>query len=130
MTAARTPPDIRLKRAYLPAGAGDGARVLVDRLWPRGVTKKEAAIDRWFRNIAPSTELRRWFGHDPARWGEFRRRYQAELAQHGEELDELLQLARNGRLTLVFGARGEEHNDAVVLKALLLDRAAGRGSDR
>jgi uncharacterized protein YeaO (DUF488 family) len=115
--------DIRLKRAYEPPAATDGTRVLVDRLWPRGLTKKEAAIDRWLREIAPSTELRRWFGHDPGRWHEFQRRYAAELEHHGELVDELVRLARQGTLTLIFGARDEEHNDAVVLRELLLGRS-------
>src|SRR3954453_21579028 len=111
--------DIRLKRAYEPPAVTDGTRVLVDRLWPRGLTKKEAAIDRWLREIAPSTELRRWFGHDPGRWHEFQRRYAVELEHHGELMDELVRLARQGTLTLIFGARDEEHNDAVVLRELL-----------
>jgi uncharacterized protein YeaO (DUF488 family) len=116
--------DIRLKRAYAPAEDGDGTRVLVDRLWPRGVKKDEAAIAHWFRDLAPSTELRRWFGHDADRWNEFQRRYRKELRQHAEQLDELLHLARKGTLTLVFGARDEEHNDAVVLRRVLAERAA------
>jgi uncharacterized protein YeaO (DUF488 family) len=115
--------DIRLKRAYEPPAVTDGTRVLVDRLWPRGLTKKEAAIDRWLREIAPSTELRRWFGHDPGRWHEFQRRYAVELEHHGELMDELVRLARQGTLTLIFGARDEEHNDAVVLRELLLGRS-------
>jgi uncharacterized protein YeaO (DUF488 family) len=112
-------PSIRLKRAYSPPAAGDGTRVLVDRLWPRGVKKADAAIDHWFRDVAPSAELRRWFGHDASRWAEFRRRYRAELKQHGKELDELRRLSRAGPLTLVFAARDEEHNDAVVLRDVL-----------
>jgi uncharacterized protein YeaO (DUF488 family) len=116
--------DIRLKRAYVPAEAGDGTRVLVDRLWPRGVKKDEAAIADWFRDLAPSTELRRWFRHDADRWDEFQRRYRRELGHHAEQLDELLQFARKGTLTLVFGARDEEHNDAVVLRHVLIERAA------
>jgi uncharacterized protein YeaO (DUF488 family) len=115
--------DIRLKRAYEPPAVTDGTRVLVDRLWPRGLTKKEAAIDRWLREIAPSTELRRWFGHDPGRWHEFQRRYAVELEHHSELMDELVRLARQGTLTLIFGARDEEHNDAVVLRELLLGRS-------
>jgi uncharacterized protein YeaO (DUF488 family) len=115
--------DIRLKRAYEPATEGDGTRILVDRLWPRGVTKADAAIDRWFRDLAPSSELRKWFGHDPARWQEFQRRYTAELRQHRELLDELRRLASEGRLTLVYGARDEKHNDAVVLKDVLQSRS-------
>jgi uncharacterized protein YeaO (DUF488 family) len=119
-----TPPvpatHIRLKRAYEPPAAEDGVRVLVDRLWPRGLRKSDAGIDRWVKAIAPSTELRRWFGHDPERWNEFRRRYGRELQHHGAELDELRELARQGTLTLVYGARDEAHNDAVVLRDVLL----------
>jgi uncharacterized protein YeaO (DUF488 family) len=119
--------DIRLKRAYEPPSKADGTRVLIDRLWPRGVTKAEAAIDHWFRDLAPSTELRKWFGHDPALWGEFRRRYTAELMQQGEGLDRLLQIAAQGPVTLVYGARDERHNDAVVLKEVLSARARDKG---
>jgi uncharacterized protein YeaO (DUF488 family) len=113
--------DIRLKRAYESPAASDGTRVLIDRLWPRGVTKEIAAIDHWVRDIAPSTELRRWFGHDVARWGEFRHRYSAELRRHVDRLDELARLARSGTLTLVFSARDEGHNNAVVLRQVLLE---------
>jgi len=116
---------IRLKRAYDAPAADDGVRVLVDRLWPRGVRKADAAIDLWMKDIAPSTELRRWFGHDPARWPEFRRRYEAELREHADRLEELRGMARRGPVTLVFGARDEAHNDAVVLRELLLERPRG-----
>ena len=119
MARARTQPDIRVKRAYLPPAPEDGVRILVDRLWPRGVSKSEAAIDRWMKDLAPSNELRRWFGHDPSRWDEFRRRYEAELSDRAELMDELRAVARKGRLTLVFGARDELHNQAVVLRDLL-----------
>jgi uncharacterized protein YeaO (DUF488 family) len=112
--------QIRLKRAYEPPAASDGSRILVDRLWPRGVNKKAAAIDRWCRDIAPSTELRQWFGHDPARFPEFRRRYRAELARHPDLIAELRLLAEEGPLTLVYGARDAEHNHAVVLREALL----------
>jgi uncharacterized protein YeaO (DUF488 family) len=120
--------DIRLKRAYEPRSASDGTRILIDRLWPRGVTKKAAAIDHWFRDLAPSTKLRQWFGHDVNRWNEFRRRYTTELEHHGEQLDELRRLVRKGPVTLVFAARDEEHNDAVVLKDFLLGGSSRRGS--
>lgn len=123
---AMTQLDIRLKRAYEPPAASDGTRVLVDRLWPRGITKTEAAIDYWFRDLAPSTELRRWFRHDPALWDEFQRRYRSEIDRHPERLNELLQLAHAGPLTLVYGARDEQHNDAVVLQRVLRDRARRR----
>lgn len=112
--------DIKLKRAYEPNSSTDGKRILIDRLWPRGVTKEAAAIDAWYRDLAPSTELRQWFGHDVDRWNEFRRRYVAELNDHREQLDELRRLARKGRVTLIFGASDEKHNDAVVLKSVLL----------
>jgi uncharacterized protein YeaO (DUF488 family) len=113
--------DIRLKRAYEQADAGDGYRVLVDRLWPRGVSREDARLDDWARELAPSAELRRWFGHDPGRFDEFRRRYREELAAHPDELEALRVRARSGRLTLVFGARDTEHNDAVVLAEVLRD---------
>jgi uncharacterized protein YeaO (DUF488 family) len=116
--------EIRAKRAYAPPAEGDGTRVLIDRLWPRGVTRAAAAIDHWFRELAPSTELRKWFGHDPARWDEFRRRYTAELTQHEEQLDQLLRIAAQGPLTLIYGARDEHHNDAAVLQGVLARRAA------
>lgn len=113
--------SIRLKRAYEAPAASDGRRILVDRLWPRGVKKADAAIDEWTKDIAPSSELRKWFAHDPERWQEFRRRYVAELAVKGEELERLRELARHGTLTLVFAARDEDHNDAVVLRDVLLE---------
>lgn len=112
-------PDVRLKRAYDPAEPGDGYRVLVDRLWPRGVSKERARLDEWARELAPSTGLRTWFGHDPERFAEFEQRYRAELAAQSEKLDELRHRARQGALTLVYAARDEEHNDAVVLAEVL-----------
>ena len=112
---------ISIKRAYEPPARGDGVRILVDRLWPRGIKKEAAQIERWMRELGPSHELRRSFGHDPSRWQDFRRRYLVELKRPEVQplLDELLQLARRGRLTLVYGAKDEEHNQAVVLKELL-----------
>jgi uncharacterized protein YeaO (DUF488 family) len=110
---------VRLKRAYDPPEQGDGYRVLIDRLWPRGVTKEDAKLDEWARELAPSSDLRRWFGHDPARFDEFRRRYRDELLDHEDKLDELRQRARRGALTLVYAARDTEHNDAVVVAELL-----------
>jgi len=122
MTGSPIPAShLRLKRAYEPAGPGDGKRILVDRLWPRGVSKGEAALDDWMKEVAPSTELRKWFGHDPGRWPEFQRRYRAELRQQGEALDRIRALAGKHVVTLVYGARDEEHNDAVVLRQVLLD---------
>jgi uncharacterized protein YeaO (DUF488 family) len=114
--------DIRLKRAYQPAAADDGARILIDRLWPRGLKKSDAAIDRWLKDIAPSTALRQWFAHDPARWPEFRRRYAAEIRRHPDQLAELRAIARKGPVTLIFSARDELRNDAVVLRNVLLGR--------
>ncbi len=114
--------NVRLKRAYAAAAEEDGTRVLVDRLWPRGVSKAEAALDHWMKEIAPSTELRQWFGHDPARWEEFRRRYGEALRGSGELLGQLRCLAREGVVTLVYAARDEVHNDAVVLRDVLLGR--------
>jgi len=111
---------VKLKRAYENPAVGDGKRVLVDRLWPRGVRKTEAAIDYWMKELAPSTELRKWFGHDPARWDEFRRRYAAEVHEHRDELDQLRNLMQTGAVTLVYSAHDEAHNDAVVLREILL----------
>ena len=113
---------IRLKRAYEPAGKSDGTRILVDRLWPRGVTKEAARIDLWLKEIAPSTELRKAFGHDPKKWRMFVSRYRRELAAHADELDLIRRKARETTVTLVYGARDEEHNHAVVLKQLLDSR--------
>ncbi len=121
--STRIPADnIRLKRAYDPPAAEDGTRVLVDRLWPRGVSKADAALDQWMKEIAPSTELRKWFGHDPARWDKFCRRYREELHRNTELLSQLRSLARQGPVTLVYSAHDEVHNDAIVLRDLLLGR--------
>jgi uncharacterized protein YeaO (DUF488 family) len=121
---------VRLKRAYEPAEPSDGHRVLVDRLWPRGVSKEDARLDEWARELGPSTELRRWFGHDPSRFDEFRRRYRAELEAHEAKLEELRQRGRRGTLTLVYAARDTEHNDAVVLAELLRRRRGRARSSR
>jgi len=115
---------ISIKRAYEPPSDEDGVRVLVDRLWPRGVSKAAARIDHWLKDLAPSDGLRKWFGHDPARWGEFRKRYFRELSGQGGTLAELRKLARRGRVTLVYAAKDEEHNDAVALREFLSRRAA------
>lgn len=114
--------SISLKRAYEVPGSRDGARVLVDRIWPRGVTKEKAKIDLWLKEVAPSTELRKWFGHDPQRWAEFRKRYRAEL-KGSASLAELRKMASKGKVTLVYAASDEEHNNAVVLRGLI-DRKA------
>jgi len=111
--------DIRLKRAQEPASASDGHRVLIDRLWPRGVSRERARLDGWERELAPSTELRKWFGHDPERFEGFRSRYVEELRDQRPRLTELRRRARSGRLTLVYAARDTEHNDAVVLADVL-----------
>jgi uncharacterized protein YeaO (DUF488 family) len=113
---------IRLKRAYEPAEPTDGTRVLVERLWPRGVTKGTAALDEWMRDIAPSPALRKWYGHDVARWEEFRDRYRAELETHAEAVEALRRIAGKGPLTLVFAARDPEHSSAAVLREVLLGR--------
>ena len=118
---------VRIKRAYEAPSADDGTRVLVDRLWPRGVRKADAAIDHWAKELAPSTELRKWFGHDPARWAEFRQRYAAELREQGEALERLRALAEKGPVTLVYAAHDEKHNDAVVLRDVLLSRLSLSG---
>jgi uncharacterized protein YeaO (DUF488 family) len=118
--------DIRLKRAYEQPAEGDGLRILVDRLWPRGLSKAGAAIDRWEKDIAPSTGLRQWFGHAPGRWEEFRRRYTGELREHAALLGELRELARESPITLVYSARDEAHNDAVVLRDVLIGRNTER----
>lgn len=121
--------NVRLKRAYELATRSDGTRILVDRLWPRGVKKTEIKIDEWMKEISPTARLRKWFGHDPARWPEFRRRYKAELRRHPDELERLRAFARQGPLTLVFSAHDEAHNDAVVVREVLVGsrlKAAGR----
>lgn len=110
---------ISVKRVYDPPAAGDGRRILVDRLWPRGIPKSEARIDGWYRELAPSSELRKWFGHDPDRWSEFERRYFAELDDNGEKLTELRRLLAKERVTLLFSARDEQHNNAVALRHYL-----------
>lgn len=110
---------IRVKRIYDPVEDADGFRVLVDRLWPRGIKKEEAAVDLWLRDVAPSTDLRRWFGHDPARWPEFCRRYAKELATKTAVLTVLRKKARTGAVTLIFSAADHAHNNAIALKRFL-----------
>lgn len=110
---------IRVKRVYEPPAPDDGLRLLVDRLWPRGLTKEQARIDRWLKDIAPSPELRGWFGHDPQRWLEFQERYRRELETHSPTLHEIAELGRQGAITLVYAARDEQHNNAVVLRQVL-----------
>ena len=111
--------NIRIKRAYEEPDKEDGTRILVDRLWPRGLTKEKARVDLWLKDVAPSTELRKWFAHDPAKWTEFRTRYLDELKRNKEPLSLLRQEASKGTLTLVYGAKDQEHNEAVILQRLL-----------
>ena len=113
---------IKIKRVYLQPDEEDGRRILVDRLWPRGLTKEKASVDLWLKEIAPSTELRKWFGHDPEKWKEFQTRYRAELRQNTEQVSLLKQEAARGVVTLLFGAKDEEHNEAVVLQKLLMPK--------
>ena len=110
---------IRLKRAYEAPSRSDGYRVLVERLWPRGLKKIEAKIDLWLKDVAPSTELRRWFGHDPKKWDEFRQRYRKELKQKDEAINLLMSKAKAGTITLIYAARDEDHNGALVLQQFL-----------
>jgi len=116
MTAA-----IRIKRIYEPVDSDDGRRVLVDRIWPRGISRERAALDAWMPDVAPSNELRAWFAHDPDRWDEFQARYRVELARN-PHLDELAALADRGPLTLLYSARDTDHNQAVALAAVLKRR--------
>jgi uncharacterized protein YeaO (DUF488 family) len=111
--------DVRLKRVYDPPAPEDGCRVLIDRLWPRGVSREQARLDDWDKQLAPSTELRQWFGHEPTRFAEFRRRYIEELRRERPRLTALRRRARHGTLTLVYSAHDSEHNDAVVLADVL-----------
>jgi uncharacterized protein YeaO (DUF488 family) len=111
--------DVRLKRAYDASSPADGYRVLIDRLWPRGVSKQLAQLDEWEKELAPSTELREWFGHEPSRFAEFRRRYIGELRRARPRLTELRRRAQTGTLTLVYSSHDSEHNDAVVLAEVL-----------
>lgn len=110
---------IQIKRVYEKPGKDDGQRILIDRLWPRGLTKEKAQVDLWLKDIAPSTELRQWFGHDPSKWNEFKKRYYDELERNIEVVAALIKQLKKGRATLVYGAKDEEHNDAVVLKVYL-----------
>jgi len=113
---------IEVKRAYDPPAASDGWRVLIDRIWPRGVAKADLQVDAWLKDAAPSTALRKWFGHDPAKWDEFRQRYARELDERPEVVEQLLERARAGRVTLVFGARDAAHSNAAALKEYLEGR--------
>ncbi len=110
---------VSLKRVYEPPKRSDGTRILVDRLWPRGLTKEKARVDIWLKDVAPSTELRKWFGHDPEKWNEFRKRYRAELRDRKEALAALRAAAKKSQVTLLFGAKDTEHNEAVILRHYL-----------
>jgi uncharacterized protein YeaO (DUF488 family) len=110
---------IQIKRVYETPSKADGNRVLVDRLWPRGLTKERAAIDQWLKELAPSTELRKWFAHDPAKWKEFQTRYKSELAERRDLLTDLKHRSRKGTVTLLYASRDEEHNEAAALKSLI-----------
>ena len=116
-----------MKRVYDPPSRQDGRRILVDGLWPRGVSRKSARIDEWALDLAPSTRLRRWFGHDPARWPEFQKRYRAELRTRPERLVWLAGLARRGRITLIYAARDSDHSNARALQRLVAKRLRRRG---
>ena len=115
-------PDIRLKRVYEPETGSDGVRILVDRLWPRGLAKAELKLDAWMKDVAPSTDLRKWFGHDPAKWTEFRRRYAEELDANPAAVEALRDKIGRGPATLLYGAKDETHNQAVALKDYLARR--------
>src|SRR5215213_4290313 len=110
---------VRVKRIYAPAASDDGFRVLVDRIWPRGLKKADAAVDLWMKEVAPSPELRRWFRHDPAKWADFRRRYAAELHRQPDATAALREKVQQGTVTLLYAARDPDHNNAVALKSLL-----------
>jgi uncharacterized protein YeaO (DUF488 family) len=108
--------NIQLKRIYEAGSKDDGYRILVDRLWPRGFTKEKAALDLWLKEIAPSNELRKWFGHDPDKWKEFQKKYRQELKQNKEAVDILNDYIQKGKVTLLYAAKDEEHNEAQVIK--------------
>ncbi|CAB4244142.1 conserved protein of unknown function [Methylacidimicrobium sp. AP8] len=122
------PARVRIRRVYEALGEPEGYRVLVDRIWPRGLSKDKVPFDRWAKDLAPSPELRKWFSHDPSRWEEFRIRYRRELASREGELQDLLRAAGQRPLTLLYGARDKEHNQAVVLREVLEELAAGSRS--
>jgi uncharacterized protein YeaO (DUF488 family) len=122
----RSKVTIALKRAYDEPAPEDGTRFLVDRLWPRGLSKDRLKLTAWLKDVAPSTELRRWYGHQVERWREFETRYRAELAANQDALTPLLEAARSGKVTLVYGAKDREHNQAVVLKDVLEERLASK----
>lgn len=113
---------IQVKRVYDPAASDDGTRLLVERLWPRGMKKEEAKLDEWIKDVAPSTELRKWFSHDPVKWPEFQKRYRAELDKHPEAWQPILDAAKKGKVTLLFSSHDTEHNNVIALKKYLEDQ--------
>ena len=113
---------ITIKRVYDPADPSDGRRILVERLWPRGMKKEDAKLDDWLKDVAPSTELRKWFSHDKEKWTEFQKRYRKELDQHPEAWQPILDAAKEGKVTLLFSSHDAEHNNVVALKKYLEDR--------
>jgi uncharacterized protein YeaO (DUF488 family) len=121
---------IQIKRVYDPSAQEDGARILVERLWPRGMKKDALHMDGWYKNLAPSDDLRRWFSHDPAKWKEFQRRYRAELADNPAACQPLLDAAKQGNITLLYSAHDTEHNNAIALKSYLEERLRGKKSRR
>jgi len=125
---------ITLKRAYVPASEADGTRILVERLWPRGLSKRELKVARWCKDAGPTTDLRKWFGHAPDKWSVFRRRYFRELDRHPETWRPILAAARRGRVTLVYSSRDVEHNNAVALeqylRRMMRPRSKGRAAMR
>jgi len=116
---------LKIKRVYDPPERRDGERILVDRLWPRGLSKRTAAIDVWMKDLGPSHELRKWFGHDPARWKQFRQRYWKELKGKKDDVDVLRHKAREGKVTFIYAAHDEEHNGALALKEFIEQRGKG-----
>ncbi len=117
--------NVSIKRAYASPGPHDGYRVLVDRLWPRAVSKSDACIDDWWKEYAPSTALRKWFSHDPTKWGRFKQRYTDELEANREEVTRSVNLIEHGPITLIYGAKDEQHNHAIVLKEFIETRILG-----
>lgn len=111
--------NIQIKRVYEEPNKDDGKRILIDRLWPRGLTKEKAAIDLWIKEISPTTDLRKWFGHEEGKWDEFKKRYTQELQKNHDLIEQLIQELKSGKVTLVYGAKDIEHNDAIVLKEYL-----------
>lgn len=120
---------ITIKRIYDPVAEADGKRILVDRLWPRGIKKESAGIDEWLKDIAPSDELRKWFSHDPSKWAEFRQKYRKELQSKSAAIGRLRREARGATITLLFAAKDVEHNNAVVLKEAIVGKEKGRNAN-